>query len=203
MGPDSTLSRNANHPVTDRSSPQRPRRGNSRAGSSSSASRGGFKPARTHARGPAAEPLHPTAEPPDIPSFRHWELGDEVQGAIAGMGIEVPTPIQRLAIGPVLEGRDVIAKAETGTGKTLAFGAPIIAKLDPARSTVLALVLCPTRELAQQVASTLEVLGNAKGLKTALVVGGEPMQAQVQALLRATAMRLRRFFIPSKNRHVH
>ena len=100
------------------------------------------------------------------------------------MNIEVPTPIQRLAIGPVLEGRDVIAKAETGTGKTLAFGAPIIAKLDPARATVLALVLCPTRELAQQVASTLEVLGNAKGLKTALVVGGEPMQAQVQALQR-------------------
>ncbi len=98
------------------------------------------------------------------------------------MNIEVPTPIQCLAIGPVLEGRDVIAKAETGTGKTLAFGAPIIAKLDPARSTVLALVLCPTRELAQQVAATLEVLGNAKGLKTALVVGGEPMQGQVQAL---------------------
>jgi ATP-dependent RNA helicase DeaD len=98
------------------------------------------------------------------------------------MNIEVPTPIQCLAIGPVLEGRDVIAKAETGTGKTLAFGAPIIAKLDPARASVLALVLCPTRELAQQVASTLEVLGNAKGLKTALVVGGEPMQGQVQAL---------------------
>ncbi|HUR28970.1 MAG TPA: DEAD/DEAH box helicase [Planctomycetota bacterium] len=167
--------------MTDRSSPHRPRRGNSR-GASSSGSGGGFKKPRTHARGPAAEPLHPTAEPPDIPTFRHWELGDEVQSAIAGMGIEVPTPIQRLAIGPVLEGRDVIAKAETGTGKTLAFGAPIIAKLDPARSTVLALVLCPTRELAQQVASTLEVLGNAKGLKTALVVGGEPMQAQVQAL---------------------
>jgi len=164
--------------VTDRSSSHRPRRGSSRsASSSSSAAR---RP--SHARAPAAEPLHPTAEPPDIPSFQHWPLGDEVQGAIAGMGIEVPTPIQRLAIGPVLEGRDVIAKAETGTGKTLAFGAPIIAKLDPARASVLALVLCPTRELAQQVASTLEVLGNAKGLKTALVVGGEPMQGQVQAL---------------------
>jgi ATP-dependent RNA helicase DeaD len=126
--------------------------------------------------------LHPTAEPPDIPNFAHWELGPEVQGAIAAMNIEVPTPIQRLAIGPVLAGRDVIAKAETGTGKTLAFGAPIVAKLDPARASVLALVLCPTRELAQQVANTLEVLGAAKGLKTALVVGGEPMQGQVQAL---------------------
>ncbi len=165
--------------MTDRSSSNRPRRGGHRPAASSSH---GSSPARSSSRGPAAEPLHPTAEPPDIPTFRHWDLGPEVQGAIAGMNIEVPTPIQCLAIGPVLEGRDVIAKAETGTGKTLAFGAPIIAKLDPARSTVLALVLCPTRELAQQVAATLEVLGNAKGLKTALVVGGEPMQGQVQAL---------------------
>ena len=170
--------------MTQRSSPHRPQRAFGRSGSSSSSSApSGFKRHRA-SNGPAAEPLHPTAEPPDIQSFRHWDLGEEVQGAIASMNIEVPTPIQRLAIGPVLEGRDVIAKAETGTGKTLAFGAPIIAKLDPARSTVLALVLCPTRELAQQVASTLEVLGNAKGLKTALVVGGEPMQAQVQALQR-------------------
>ena len=164
--------------VTDRSSSHRPRRGSSRSAASSPT---GAK-RHSHSRAPAAEPLHPTAEPPDIPSFRHWPLGEEVQGAIAAMSIEVPTPIQCLAIGPVLEGRDVIAKAETGTGKTLAFGAPIIAKLDPARSSVLALVLCPTRELAQQVASTLEVLGNAKGLRTALVVGGEPMQGQVQAL---------------------
>ena len=115
-------------------------------------------------------------------SFREWELGDELQATIAAMGIEKPTPIQSLAIQPVLEGRDVIAKAETGTGKTLAFGAPMMAKIDPDRSTVLGLVLCPTRELAQQVCGVLEELGKARGLSVALVVGGDPMHPQVDAL---------------------
>src|SRR5512137_1808729 len=80
----------------------------------------------------AIEPLHPTEVPPDIENFQHWKLGDEIQKAIADMGITTPTPIQRLAIQHVLDGRDVIAKAETGTGKTLAFGAPMMAKIDPA-----------------------------------------------------------------------
>jgi superfamily II DNA/RNA helicase len=98
------------------------------------------------------------------------------------MGISKPTPIQALAIGPVLEGRDIIAKAETGTGKTLAFGAPILAKLEPGRTSILALILCPTRELAQQVGDVLQRLGKVRGLSVALVVGGEPMMPQVKAL---------------------
>ena len=154
-------------------------------------SRGGRSPRRGGARsssGPKREPtgdirpLEPTDVPPDIEAFAHWSLGDEVQAAIAAMGITKPTPIQRLAIGPVLEGRDCIAKAETGTGKTLAFGAPMVAKIDPARSTVLGLVLCPTRELAEQVQKVLEKLAQARGAKTALVVGGEPLEPQVKAL---------------------
>jgi ATP-dependent RNA helicase DeaD len=106
----------------------------------------------------------------------------EIQDAIEAMGITTPTPIQRLAIGPVLEGRDVIAKAETGTGKTLAFGAPMMSKIDASRASVLGLVLCPTRELAQQVAGVLEKLGAPRGMKVALVVGGEPMGPQIDAL---------------------
>jgi superfamily II DNA/RNA helicase len=98
------------------------------------------------------------------------------------MNISVPTPIQKLAIGPVLEGRDVIAKAETGTGKTLAFGAPMMAKIDPARASVLALVLTPTRELAEQVCKVLAELGASRGVKVALIVGGEPLEPQVAAL---------------------
>jgi superfamily II DNA/RNA helicase len=105
-----------------------------------------------------------------------------VQGAIAAMGITKPTPIQALAIGPVLKGRHVIAKAETGTGKTLAFGAPMMAKIDPARRTVLGLVLSPTRELAEQVHDVLAELGKPNDTKVALVVGGEPLQPQVKAL---------------------
>jgi ATP-dependent RNA helicase DeaD len=104
--------------------------------------------------------------------------------AIHAMGITKPTPIQRLAIPPVMSGRDVIAKAETGTGKTLAFGAPMMSKIDPSRRSVLGLVLCPTRELAQQVAAVLEKLGEPIGAKVALIVGGEPMGPQIDALKR-------------------
>jgi len=132
--------------------------------------------------GPRAEPLKPTTEAPAIESFREWPLVDDVQRAIEAMGITKPTPVQKLAIGPVLEGRDVIAKAETGTGKTLAFGAPMMSKIEAGRATVLGLVLCPTRELAQQVCGVLEKLGAARGVKTALVVGGEPMPPQINAL---------------------
>tara|TARA_R110002126_G_scaffold75704_2_gene188829 strand:+ start:261 stop:2045 length:1785 start_codon:yes stop_codon:yes gene_type:complete len=121
-------------------------------------------------------------EVPDIESFLEWDLGDEVQASIKEMGITKPTPIQALAIGPVLAGKDVIAKAETGTGKTLAFGAPMMAKIDPARRSVLGLVLSPTRELSEQVHDVLKILGEARGVKTCLIVGGEPMQPQVKAL---------------------
>ncbi|MDP6739071.1 MAG: DEAD/DEAH box helicase [Planctomycetota bacterium] len=119
---------------------------------------------------------------PPIETFAEWDLGAEVQAAIAGMDIVKPTPIQALTIGPVLEGKDAIAKAETGTGKTLAFGAPMIAKVDAGRTTVLGLVLSPTRELSEQVHEVLKELGAARGIKTALIVGGEPMRPQVLAL---------------------
>lgn len=147
-----------------------------RSGGGSSKPRGPRKPKVD------VEPLHPVEDPPEVESFQEFDLGDKVQAAIAEMGITRPTPIQSLAIQPVLEGRDVIAKAETGTGKTLAFGAPMMARIDPERSSVLALVLCPTRELAQQVANVLEKLGEAIGAKVALVVGGEPIFGQIDQL---------------------
>jgi ATP-dependent RNA helicase DeaD len=137
---------------------------------------------RAHAPAADVEPLHLTETPPEIETFRHWQLEPHVQAVIDGMGISVPTPIQCLAIGPVLEGRDVIAKAETGTGKTLAFGAPMMSKIDPARASVLGLVLTPTRELAEQVGNVLRQLGEPRGIKVALIVGGEPMDGQIRAL---------------------
>jgi ATP-dependent RNA helicase DeaD len=154
-------------------------RGNFRGKRGGSATQRGATSGAAHAK---IAPLQPTDTPPDIHSFSEWNLGDEIQGAIAGMNISVPTPIQKLAIGPVLEGRDVIAKAETGTGKTLAFGAPMMAKIDPARASVLGLVLCPTRELAEQVCKVLAALGEPRKIKTALIVGGEPLEPQVTAL---------------------
>jgi superfamily II DNA/RNA helicase len=126
--------------------------------------------------------LHPVEEPPDIQSFAEWALGPDIQRGIAAMDIVKPTPIQALAIGPVLEGRDVIAKAQTGTGKTLAFGAPMMSKIDAARATVLGLVLCPTRELAQQVHGVLATLGLPRGVRVAMCVGGDPIHPQIAAL---------------------
>jgi superfamily II DNA/RNA helicase len=166
-------------------------RGNGPGGGRSGGGRGGKggksrgAPAAAQHADPALE-LHPVDVPPDIQSFTEWPLSDDVQAAILAMGITKPTPIQALAIGPALEGRDVIAKAETGTGKTLAFGAPMVSKIDPSRRAVLGLVLCPTRELAQQVAGVLEELGRAKGLKVALLVGGDPIPPQIRLLQTGT-----------------
>ncbi|MEM9801227.1 MAG: DEAD/DEAH box helicase, partial [Planctomycetota bacterium] len=159
---------------------QRSARGRGRSrragGRRPAAKRGSGRPAKR--RNDNIDPLQPTLEPPDIESFEEFDLGDEIQAAIAGMGITSPTPIQALAIDPVLAGKDVIAKAETGTGKTLAFGAPMMAKVDPDRATVLGLVLSPTRELAEQVHDVLKELGAARGVSTTLIVGGEEMGPQ-------------------------
>jgi ATP-dependent RNA helicase DeaD len=150
-----------------------------RRGSSPRRASGGSAAPRTNKN---ITPLTPTLEPPDIESFEEFALGEAIQSAIKGMGITKPTPIQALAIEPVLQGKDVIAKAETGTGKTLAFGAPMMSKIDASRSTVLGLVLSPTRELAEQVHDVLKALGEASGVKTTLIVGGEDMGPQVRAL---------------------
>ena len=146
--------------------------------------RGGRRPTKSASKpaDPKFKPLEPTLEPPDIRSFDEFDLHLDVKDDIFDMGITTPTPIQRLAIGPVLSGKDVIAKAETGTGKTLAFGAPMMSKIDPDRRTVLALVLAPTRELAEQVFKNLEAVGKRRGIKVALVVGGEPLEPQVRAI---------------------
>jgi ATP-dependent RNA helicase DeaD len=142
--------------------------------------RGGSKPKR--ASGPPPAELHPNLDPPDVPNFAHWDLDPGILQGIANMGIEKPTPIQALSVQPVLDGRDLIAKAETGTGKTLAFGAPMMSRIDPERATVLGLVICPTRELAQQVAGVLATLGVPRRISVALVVGGDPLHPQVEEL---------------------
>ena len=155
---------------------------NQRAGGRRPASRGGSSSRPAKKKQPAAEPLHPISTPPDIEEFRTWDLEPEIQDAIAEMGIVKPTPIQALAIPPGLKRKDVIAQAETGTGKTLAFGVPMMSLIDPSRVSVLGLVLCPTRELAEQVAEVLRALGKPRNLSVALIVGGEPAAPQVKAL---------------------
>ncbi|MCI0651784.1 MAG: DEAD/DEAH box helicase [Planctomycetes bacterium] len=114
------------------------------------------------------------------PTFEDFALHAAVLSCIRAMGFVRPTPIQQLAIPLILEGKDVIGQAETGTGKTLAFCAPMIGTIDPQRVAAQAVVLCPTRELAQQVEQVAATLGSEMGVKTALVVGG--MHASTQML---------------------
>ena len=89
-------------------------------------------------------------------NFSDFELSHEISKAISEMGFEEATPIQSLAIGPILAGADIIGQAQTGTGKTAAFGIPIIDRLETHQKKVQALILCPTRELAVQIAEETE-----------------------------------------------
>ncbi|HEX6800682.1 MAG TPA: DEAD/DEAH box helicase, partial [Ktedonobacterales bacterium] len=102
--------------------------------------------------------------------------------ALARMGIEEPTLIQARAIPPLLAGRDVIGQSRTGSGKTIAFGLPLVERLDPRRRQVQALVLVPTRELASQVADVLAALDGGRGLRIAQLIGGRALGPQRDAL---------------------
>ncbi|NCF56056.1 MAG: DEAD/DEAH box helicase [Planctomycetia bacterium] len=120
--------------------------------------------------------------------FTDLPLPTEIQDQLLKLGFKFPTPIQELSIPVAVKGLDLIGKAETGTGKTLAFTAPIMGKLDPERVGIQALVLCPTRELAQQVEEVASKLGEAVGIRVALVVGGIHAAQQLMQLRRGAQM---------------
>jgi ATP-dependent RNA helicase DeaD len=100
------------------------------------------------------------------------------------VGYETPSPIQEQAIPPMLEGRDVIGQAQTGSGKTAAFGLPMIEQVDPEVGEVQALVLTPTRELCIQVTQAIRAYGQRKGVDVVATFGGAPIRSQ-QAQLNA------------------
>lgn len=114
-------------------------------------------------------------------TFESLGLPAPVLAAVARVGFKTPTPIQAAAIPFALRGRDVLGSAQTGTGKTAAFGLPMITRLmeDPA---AMAVVMTPTRELAAQVLSTLHPLLEGSRIRTALLIGGESMHRQLQQL---------------------
>ncbi len=93
-----------------------------------------------------------------------------------------PTPIQHQSIPPAIQGKDIMGIAQTGTGKTLAFGVPMIQRLAQAGGKQKGLVILPTRELALQVNETLKKIGGSLGLKTAILIGGESMGKQIKML---------------------
>jgi ATP-dependent RNA helicase DeaD len=117
-------------------------------------------------------------------TFAELGLSEATLQALRDVGYEAPSPIQEQAIPALLEGRDVIGQAQTGTGKTAAFGLPIMEYVDPAEDSVQALVLTPTRELCIQVTQALRAYGARKGVDVVAVFGGAPIRTQ-QAQLRA------------------
>ena len=92
----------------------------------------------------------------DAPRFEDFDLAPSIQKAVARVGYETPSPIQRRSIPPLLEGCDLLGVAQTGTGKTAAFALPLLSRLDPNLKVVQMLCLAPTRELAIQVAEAME-----------------------------------------------
>jgi ATP-dependent RNA helicase DeaD len=115
--------------------------------------------------------------------FSDFHLSREIGKAIEDMGFEEPTPIQALAIPLIQSGHDVTAQAQTGTGKTAAFGIPLIEKIDASHRTVQAIVLCPTRELAIQIAEEFsELLTHLQRITVLPVYGGQPIDRQLRAL---------------------
>jgi ATP-dependent RNA helicase DeaD len=119
-----------------------------------------------------------------MPSFADLGLSEPLMEALRDVGYESPSPIQVQGIPPLLEGRDVIGQAQTGSGKTAAFGLPMLEYVDPEDREVQALVLTPTRELCIQVTQALRTYGARKGVDVVAVFGGAPIRAQ-QSQLRA------------------
>ncbi len=119
-----------------------------------------------------------------IQNFEDLPLTPEVMKGIEELGFSNLFPIQAQAIIPLLEGKDVIGQAQTGTGKTAAFGIPMVERVNPNIQRVQGLVLAPTRELAIQVAQRISRFGRYSMLKVLPVYGGEPIQKQIRALER-------------------
>ena len=119
--------------------------------------------------------------------FDQFNLSPSIRRAVAERGYLHPTPVQAKVFQPILEGRDLIVRSKTGTGKTAAFGLPLL-EMASAGVEVEALVLCPTRELALQVAAEISDLGKYKGVSVAAIYGGASMKAQEEALQKGTAI---------------
>lgn len=115
--------------------------------------------------------------------FDQMSLSEELMKSIRGKRLEFATPVQAEAIPQMLAWKDVIAKAPTGTGKTFAFGIPIIEQIDPQDQQIQSLILAPTRELALQISAELRELAKYKsGISTVCIYGGQPINVQIQLL---------------------
>jgi len=133
----------------------------------------------------------PATDPLTLPGFAALGLDSHIVDALTTLGYEEPTPIQREAIPPLIQGRDLLGQAATGTGKTAAFALPLIQTIHQRRadagtrkSVVSALILTPTRELAVQVAEAIHKYGRGVGVSVLPIYGGADMRQQLRALSR-------------------
>ncbi len=117
-------------------------------------------------------------------TFAEFGLEPDVLQAISEMGFEEATPIQAKAIPVAIAGKDMIGQAQTGTGKTAAFGIPMISKIAASEDRIVALIMAPTRELAIQVSEEIEKLGRFKGLRSLAIYGGQDISRQIRSLRR-------------------
>ncbi len=131
---------------------------------------------------PIEAPTPVEAVSAETPTFAELGLNENTLRGITELGFEIPTPIQARAIPVLLKGRDIIGQAQTGTGKTAAFGLPLLQLSDSTSNKPQALVLEPTRELAVQVAGGIHELGKYTGLRIVPVYGGQPIDRQFRAL---------------------
>ena len=115
--------------------------------------------------------------------FEELQIDDRILRAVEDMGFEEASPIQAKAIPVVLEGKDIVGQAQTGTGKTAAYSIPMLQKIDPSIKKVQAIVLCPTRELAVQVAEEIRRLAKyMSDIKVLPVYGGQEIVRQIKSL---------------------
>lgn len=120
-------------------------------------------------------------------NFENLGICPEILKAVKHMGFEEPSPIQAKAIPVMMEGKDLIGQAQTGTGKTAAFGIPLLQKIDPKNKKLQGIVLCPTRELAIQVAEEIRDLAKyMHGIKVVPIYGGQEIVKQIRSLKSGT-----------------
>ncbi len=146
-----------------------------------------YEPTEGSTESAPADSSRPAEYVADV-GFDDLNMAPELRRAIAERGWASPTPVQARAFQPVLDGKDLIVRSKTGTGKTAAFGLPILQKLPQGTRGVRGLVMCPTRELALQVAEELEALAKHRDIRIAAIYGGSSMKDQEDALTGGAAI---------------
>src|ERR1700730_9660056 len=115
-------------------------------------------------------------------SFADLNLCAETLASLDAMGYQAPTEVQAETVPRALAGKDLVVQSRTGTGKTAAFGIPLVERVHPAADHVQAVALAPTRELAMQVAREVAELGRGRGVKVETIYGGDSMDRQLEGI---------------------